>query len=108
MISGGQLLGFAVASLVLIVIPGPGGLFVIGRALGYGRRSALATAVGHAAGNYVVAAGVVTYGMQDRLDQAQLRDHAVAAVLSAPDATMLSTPAQPTDAVEPGPRVVAA
>src|ERR1700726_3679746 len=58
MISGGQLLGFAVASLVLIVIPGPGGLFVIGRALGYGRRTALATAVGHAAGNYVVAAGV--------------------------------------------------
>ncbi len=39
-----------------------------------------------------VAAGVVTYGMQDRLDQAQLHDHAVAAVLSAPDATMLSAP----------------
>ncbi len=39
-----------------------------------------------------VAAGVVTYGMQDQLDQAQLRDHAVAAVLSAPDATMLSAP----------------
>ena len=58
MISGGQLLGFALASLVLIVIPGPGVLFVIGRALAHGRRTALATALGHAAGNYVVAAFV--------------------------------------------------
>jgi hypothetical protein len=55
MISGGQLLGFALASLVLIVIPGPGVLFVVGRALAHGRRTALATACGHAAGNYVVA-----------------------------------------------------
>ena len=58
MISGGQLIGFTVASLVLIVIPGPGVLFVVGRALAHGRRSALATACGHAAGNYVVAACV--------------------------------------------------
>jgi threonine/homoserine/homoserine lactone efflux protein len=58
MVSTGQLLGFALASLVLIVIPGPGVLFVVGRALAYGRRTALATACGHAAGNYVVAACV--------------------------------------------------
>jgi len=58
MISGGQLLGFAVASLVLIVVPGPGVLFIVGRALAHGRRTALATACGHAAGNYVVAACV--------------------------------------------------
>jgi threonine/homoserine/homoserine lactone efflux protein len=58
MVSTGQLLGFAVASLVLIVIPGPGVLFVVGRALAHGRRTALATACGHAAGNYVVAACV--------------------------------------------------
>jgi threonine/homoserine/homoserine lactone efflux protein len=58
MISGGQLLGYALASLVLIVVPGPGVLFVIGRALAHGRRIALATALGHAAGNYVVAACV--------------------------------------------------
>jgi threonine/homoserine/homoserine lactone efflux protein len=57
-ITGGQLLGFAAASLVMIVIPGPGVLFVIGRALAHGRRTALATAVGHAAGNFVVAAFV--------------------------------------------------
>jgi len=58
MISGGQLLGFTLASMVLIVIPGPCVLFVVGRALSHGRRTALATACGHAAGNYVVAACV--------------------------------------------------
>jgi len=58
MISGGQLLGFTVAAMVMIVIPGPGVLFVVGRALAHGRRTALATACGHAVGNYVVAAFV--------------------------------------------------
>ena len=58
MISSGQLLSYAFASFVLIVIPGPGVLFVVGRALAHGRRTAVATAAGHAAGNYVVAACV--------------------------------------------------
>jgi len=58
MISAGQLLSYAVASFVLIVVPGPGVLFVVGRALAHGRRAAIATAAGHAAGNYVVAACV--------------------------------------------------
>jgi threonine/homoserine/homoserine lactone efflux protein len=65
--SGGQVLGFALASLVLIVIPGPGVLFVVGRALAHGRRSALATALGHAAGNYVVAA-CVAVGLGELLE----------------------------------------
>ena len=43
------------ASFILIVIPGPSVLFVVGRALAYGRRTALATVAGNAAGNYVVA-----------------------------------------------------
>jgi threonine/homoserine/homoserine lactone efflux protein len=54
-ISSGQLAGYTLVSLVLIVVPGPGVLFIVGRALSHGRRTALATAVGHAAGNYVVA-----------------------------------------------------
>lgn len=58
MISSGHLIGFTLASLVIIVIPGPGVLFVIGRALSHGRRTAVATAAGHAVGNYVVAASV--------------------------------------------------
>jgi threonine/homoserine/homoserine lactone efflux protein len=58
MISSGHLIGFTLASLVIIVIPGPGVLFVVGRALSHGWRTAVATAAGHAAGNYLVAACV--------------------------------------------------
>lgn len=58
MVSTGQLLAFTLASLLLIVIPGPGVLFIVGRALSHGRRTAVATALGHASGNYVVAAFV--------------------------------------------------
>jgi threonine/homoserine/homoserine lactone efflux protein len=58
MVTVGQVLAFAVASFILIVIPGPSVLFVIGRALAHGRRTALATVVGNAAGVYVVAACV--------------------------------------------------
>jgi threonine/homoserine/homoserine lactone efflux protein len=57
-ISSGQLIGFTLASLVIIVIPGPGVLFVVGRALSHGRRTAVATAAGHAAGKYLVDACV--------------------------------------------------
>ncbi len=55
MVSVGQVAAFAAAALVLIVIPGPGVLFVIGRALAHGRRTALLSVAGHAAGNWVVA-----------------------------------------------------
>lgn len=55
MVSAGQLAAFAVASFVLIVIPGPSVLFAVGRALAYGRRTALATVAGNAAGLEVVA-----------------------------------------------------
>jgi threonine/homoserine/homoserine lactone efflux protein len=72
MLSSGQLLGFSVASLVLIVIPGPGVLFVIGRALAYGRRTVIAPAAGHAVGNYAVAACVAVGlgALLERSDQA--------------------------------------
>ncbi len=39
-----------------------------------------------------VVTGVAASGMQHRLDQAQVHDHVVGLVLSAPDATMLSGP----------------
>ncbi len=58
MVSAAQLLAFAVTSFVLIVIPGPSVLFVVGRALAHGRRVALASVAGNAAGLYVVAACV--------------------------------------------------
>jgi threonine/homoserine/homoserine lactone efflux protein len=55
MVSAGQLAAFAAASFVLIVIPGPSVLFAVGRALTYGRRTALATVAGNAVGLEVVA-----------------------------------------------------
>jgi threonine/homoserine/homoserine lactone efflux protein len=57
-ISAGQAAAFAAAALIIIVVPGPGVLFVIGRALAHGRRTALFSVAGHAAGNWVVAACV--------------------------------------------------
>lgn len=53
-----HLLVFAAAAFVLIVIPGPSVLFVISRALAYGRRAALLTVAGGAAGSFVLAAAV--------------------------------------------------
>ena len=53
-------------------------------------RPRLAIALAGALAAVAVAAGVVTFGVQGRLDQAQHRDHMVAAVLSASDATMMS------------------
>jgi anti-sigma-K factor RskA len=57
-----------------------------------GWRSRLAIGLAGALAAVAAGAGVITYGMQHGLDQAQTHDHAVAAVLSAPDATMLSAP----------------
>jgi threonine/homoserine/homoserine lactone efflux protein len=57
-LSAGQVLGFAVTCLIVIAIPGPSVLFVIGRALAHGRRTALASVAGNVAGVQVVAISV--------------------------------------------------
>jgi len=49
-ISGNSFLTFLVASLVLIVIPGPSVLFVIGRSLSLGRRAGLISVLGNETG----------------------------------------------------------
>jgi threonine/homoserine/homoserine lactone efflux protein len=48
-----RLLTFVLTSFVLIIVPGPSVLFVISRAVAWGRRAALLTVVGNAAGFYV-------------------------------------------------------
>ncbi|WP_030261633.1 LysE family translocator [Streptomyces violens] len=53
-----RLLAFAAMSFLLIVVPGPSVLFVIGRALAQGRRAALTTVVGNALGAYVLVVAV--------------------------------------------------
>jgi len=50
-----RLLGFAALSLVLVLIPGPSVLFVLGRALAHGRRTALGSVLGNGIGAYALA-----------------------------------------------------
>jgi threonine/homoserine/homoserine lactone efflux protein len=57
-VSSGQVLGFAITCLIVIAVPGPSVLFVIGRALAHGRRIALASVAGNVAGVQVVAISV--------------------------------------------------
>ena len=49
-----QLLGFGIAAMIIIAIPGPSVLFVIGRALAYGRTTALLSVAGNSLGLFVV------------------------------------------------------
>lgn len=51
--SSAHLLAFVATAFVVIVIPGPSVLFVVGRALAGGRRVALLSVLGNAAGEYV-------------------------------------------------------
>jgi threonine/homoserine/homoserine lactone efflux protein len=53
-----RLLTFSLVAFVLIVVPGPSVLFVVSRALAYGRRTALVTVLGGAMGSVVMAAAV--------------------------------------------------
>ncbi|GGJ34202.1 LysE family translocator [Streptomyces brasiliensis] len=58
MVSADRFLAFAAMSLLVIVIPGPSVLFVIGRALAHGRRTAVATAIGNVVGSYLLVVAV--------------------------------------------------
>ncbi|MEV4709886.1 LysE family translocator [Micromonospora sp. NPDC049374] len=58
MVSPDRLLAFAAMSFLLILIPGPSVLFVIGRALAHGRRVALTTVVGNTLGASVLVVAV--------------------------------------------------
>ncbi|MEW9516585.1 LysE family translocator [Streptomyces tubercidicus] len=58
MVSTESILAFAAMSLLVIVIPGPSVLFVIGRALAHGRRTALATVLGNLIGSYALVTAV--------------------------------------------------
>jgi threonine/homoserine/homoserine lactone efflux protein len=63
-----RLVAFTLTAFVVIVIPGPSVLFVVGRALACGRRVAVLTVVGNALGEYVqviaVAVGVGALAQQ--------------------------------------------
>ncbi|MHA6765118.1 LysE family translocator [Streptacidiphilus sp. PAMC 29251] len=58
MVSADRLAAFAGLSLLLIVIPGPSVLFVVGRALAHGRRTALLSVLGNTVGGYLLVLAV--------------------------------------------------
>lgn len=62
MISWGTVAAFSALAFVVIIIPGPSVLFIVGRALQHGRRDALMSVVGNTGGELVhaalVAAGI--------------------------------------------------
>lgn len=54
----GNTLAFTLAAFILIIVPGPSVLFVVSRALAYGRRTAVLTVIGGALGSFVSAVGI--------------------------------------------------
>lgn len=58
MVPADRLLAFAAMSFLLIVIPGPSVLFVIGRALAQGRRAAMTTVAGNTMGAFLLVVAV--------------------------------------------------
>jgi threonine/homoserine/homoserine lactone efflux protein len=49
----GHITAFALTAIVIIVIPGPSVMFIVGRALAYGRKAAVLTVVGNTLGEYI-------------------------------------------------------
>lgn len=60
--STSTLLTFALAGIVLVVIPGPSMLFIVGRALAHGRRAALTSVAGNTTGAALVVV-LVAFGL---------------------------------------------
>lgn len=58
MVPADRLLAFTLAAFLLIIVPGPSVLFVVGRGLSYGRRIAITTVLGNTTGAFLAAAAV--------------------------------------------------
>ncbi|MGW1676948.1 LysE family translocator [Saccharopolyspora sp. NPDC002376] len=72
MVAAVRLLAFAAGPFLLIVIPGPSVLFVVGRALAQGRRAALTTVVGNTLGAYVLVVAVA-FGVGALVERSALK-----------------------------------
>ena len=62
-------MAFALTALVIVVIPGPSVMFIVSRALAYGRRAAALTVIGNALGEYVQVIAVA-FGIGLRAERA--------------------------------------
>lgn len=61
----------ALACVVLIAVPGPSVLFVVGRALSHGRANAFASVLGNAIGCYLVGVAIA-FGLAPLLERSEL------------------------------------
>ncbi len=66
-----QVIAITLASVVIIVVPGPSVMFVIGRALSYGRGIAIASIVGNTIGCYTVGV-LIALGLGPLLERSEL------------------------------------
>ncbi len=70
MITVSQAGAVALACVVLIAVPGPSVMFVVGRAMSYGRANALASVIGNAVGCYLVGV-TVALGLGPLLERSE-------------------------------------
>jgi threonine/homoserine/homoserine lactone efflux protein len=66
-----HLVAFVLASVVLVLIPGPTVIFVVSRALAHGRRSALGTVTGNSTGSVVLVL-LVAFGLGSVVERSLL------------------------------------
>jgi threonine/homoserine/homoserine lactone efflux protein len=66
-----HLVAFVLASVVLVLIPGPTVIFVVSRALAHGRRSALGTVTGNSTGSVVLVL-LVAFGLGSLVERSLL------------------------------------
>ncbi len=71
MVSLEQAIGITLASVVLIAVPGPSVMFIVGRALSYGRVSAMGSVIGNAIGCYSVGV-VIALGLGPLLERSEI------------------------------------
>lgn len=71
-----RLLEYCVAALVIILAPGPSVLFVIARAIAWGRKIAILTVAGNVSGSFVLSV-LVAFGLGPILDRSDLAYAAV-------------------------------
>ncbi|QHK18478.1 LysE family transporter [Pseudarthrobacter psychrotolerans] len=71
MITATQTIGLALASIVLIAVPGPSVMFVVGRAFSHGRTNALASVLGNAIGCFSVGVAIA-FGLGPLLERSEV------------------------------------
>ncbi len=76
MITSGQATAMALACVVLIAIPGPSVMFVVGRALSVGRANALASVIGNAVGCNLVGVAIAL-GLGPLLERSEILFHTI-------------------------------